>query len=369
MDFHILDHATTRNLSDPIEKCTDWERFHSLASDLVSPTIKINSGVEADKAARDFVAPIFSAYRLSTCTVTLSDLNSDLPGLDRLLKHKQRLRKLWHETRDPACKTAVNWVTKTVRPMTRSKALAPNECLRHFPRRPLVHFTHLFNHCIRLSCFPEPWNEGKAITLPKPSKDTKFPQNSRPLSLLSTTGKLFEKIIPKIIQSYIYERDLLDANLFGFRARHSTTLQCTSLADHVTLNFSTSTIAVFLDTRKAVDTIWSVGLLYKLSKLHFLSSLIKLISSFLSNRRFRVSLEYEMSTPRGIQAGVLQCSLLSKPLYSLYINNAPESPSVHLALFADDTWIFLPQIAKRLMFSDSCNAASLQWSHVVSAGT
>jgi hypothetical protein len=120
--FHILDHVTIINLSDPVEKFTDWERFQSLASDLVSPRIQINSGAEADKAARDFTASIASAYRLATSKVTLSDMNSDLPGLDRLLKHKQRLRKLWHETRDPACKTSVNWVVKTIRRMTRKKA-------------------------------------------------------------------------------------------------------------------------------------------------------------------------------------------------------------------------------------------------------
>jgi hypothetical protein len=37
--FPILDHVTTRNLSDPVEKFTDWERFQSLASDLVTPRI------------------------------------------------------------------------------------------------------------------------------------------------------------------------------------------------------------------------------------------------------------------------------------------------------------------------------------------
>jgi hypothetical protein len=84
--FHILDHITTRNLSEPIEKFTNWERFQSLASDLVSPRIKISSGVEADKAAREFTAYIASAYRLSTSKITVSDLNSDLPELDRLLK-------------------------------------------------------------------------------------------------------------------------------------------------------------------------------------------------------------------------------------------------------------------------------------------
>jgi hypothetical protein len=76
--FHILDHVTTSNLSEPIERFTDWERFQRLASDLVSPKIQINSGVEADEAAREFAAPIVSAYRLSTSKITVSDLNSDL---------------------------------------------------------------------------------------------------------------------------------------------------------------------------------------------------------------------------------------------------------------------------------------------------
>jgi hypothetical protein len=120
--FHILDHDTTRNLSKPIELFTVLDRFQSFESDLVSPRIKINSGVEADNAARDFTATIASAYRLSIYKVILSDLNSDLPSLDLLLKHKQKLRKLWHETRDTACKTVVNCVTINIRRMTQ-KAL------------------------------------------------------------------------------------------------------------------------------------------------------------------------------------------------------------------------------------------------------
>jgi hypothetical protein len=55
----------------------------------------------------------------------------------------------------------------------------PNECLRHLPRRPLVHLTHLFNHCLRLSHFPKSWRKAKVITLPKTGKDPKFPQNLR----------------------------------------------------------------------------------------------------------------------------------------------------------------------------------------------
>jgi hypothetical protein len=127
----------------------------------------------------------------------------------------------------------------------------PNECLRHLARRPLVHLTHLINNYIRLLHFPKSWKEAKVMTLPKPGKDSKLPKNIRPISLLPTTGKLFEKVILKIVQ-HIEDKGLLNASQFGFRARHSTTLQSMRLTDHVTLNFNNkvSTDAVFLDIKK-----------------------------------------------------------------------------------------------------------------------
>jgi hypothetical protein len=78
----------------------------------------------------------------------------------------------------------------------------------------------------------------KVVALPKPGKDPKFPQNFRPISLLPSTGKLFEKIILQIVQKHIKEKYLLNASQFGFRERHSTTLHCMRMADHVTLNFN-----------------------------------------------------------------------------------------------------------------------------------
>jgi hypothetical protein len=120
----------------------------------------------------------------------------------------------------------------------------------------MVHLTHLINHCILLSHFPTPWKEAKVIALPKPGKDTKFPQNLRPISLLSSTGKVFEKVILEIVNRHIGEKNLLNASQFGFRARHSTTLQCMRLADLVTFHFNNnmSTAAVFLDIEKAFGT-------------------------------------------------------------------------------------------------------------------
>jgi hypothetical protein len=68
------------------------------------------------------------------------------------------------------------------------------------------------------------------------------------------------------------------------------------------------TAAVFLEIEKPFDTTWHCGLLYKLSKLEFSTSLIQLISASLSPRKFSVLVEGEMSTPREMRAGVSQCS-------------------------------------------------------------
>jgi hypothetical protein len=84
--FHLLGHIRNRNLSGPVDKFTYWERFQSMATELISPRIEINSGAESDKAVRDFTASIASAYRLSTRKNTVSKFYEDLPGLKSLPK-------------------------------------------------------------------------------------------------------------------------------------------------------------------------------------------------------------------------------------------------------------------------------------------
>jgi hypothetical protein len=142
------------------------------------------------------------------------------------------------------------------------------------------------------------------------------------------------------------------------------------LKDHVTLNLNKnmSTAAVYLVIEKAFDTTWNPGLLYKFSKLEFSSGIIKLISSFLSNRKFRFSVEGEMSAPREIQAGAPQGSVLSPTLYSIYKRRPPRAqvftqPSLLIIR------VYTSQTAKRAMFSESCSAVSLQWDCGASTGT
>ena len=73
---------------------------------------------------------------------------------------------------------------------------------------------------------------------------------------------------------------------FGFRPRHSTSLQLAHLVVRITRNFGEKRLtgAVYLDVAKAFDTVWFDGLLYKLTLLNFPSYIVHTISSYLSDR-------------------------------------------------------------------------------------
>jgi len=117
--------------------------------------------------------------------------------------------------------------------------------------------THLFNPCIRLSYFPSPWMEAKMADLLKPGKDPKSLQYLHPIVLLTT---IFEKVIHKIVQRHIDKGSLLKTSQYNLGARHSTTLQCMRLMDHVTLNFNNklSTAAVYQKSLWYYLTSWVV---------------------------------------------------------------------------------------------------------------
>jgi hypothetical protein len=98
--------------------------------------------------------------------------------------------------------------------------------------------------------------------------------------------------------------------------------------------------AIFLDVAKAFDTVWAVGLLFKLTVLNFPSYLVKIISSYLHNRTFEASFQRATSTRCCMRAGVARGELVSPVLFSLYVNDMPVPfRHVKLALYADDKTI------------------------------
>ena len=93
------------------------------------------------------------------------------------------------------------------------------------------------------------WKHARVICILKPGKDPTLPSFYWPISLLDTIGKLFEKILLSRILHEVSERGLMRDEQFGFRLRHSTSLQLTRLVERITRNFDEKRLkgAVFLD--------------------------------------------------------------------------------------------------------------------------
>jgi hypothetical protein len=108
-----------------------------------------------------------------------------------------------------------------------------------------------------------------------------------------------------------------------------------------------STAAVVLNIEIAFDTTWHCGLLYKLSE--FSTSLVKLITSFLTDRKLEVKVAGEFTTPveLAIAIGVPQGSVLAPVFYSPYMNDAPAATGTYFALLAADTCIYATEKHER----------------------
>ena len=142
---------------------------------------------------------------------------------------------------------------------------------------------------------------------------------------------------------FLEHGQLLHPSQYGFRRGYSTESACVHLTEFLRHNIDRGGFvgAVFLDLRKAFDTISHQRLLYKLSKFGFASKSIEWIRSYLVNRTQCVRINNAYSNFKSYPKGVPQGSRIAPILFSLYINDLPDvCPEVHTQMYADDTAIF-----------------------------
>jgi hypothetical protein len=153
--------------------------------------------------------------------------------------------------------TSSSKVQQAIRSLKLGKAPGPNgipnRVLRHLPKRAITFLTKVFNAVLGRQYFPSAWKHSRVVSIMKQGKDPTLPSSYRPISLLDTVGKLFEKILLARVLREASELGLLLDEQFGFRPRHSTTLQMARLVERVNRNFDERRLsgAVFLDVAKA----------------------------------------------------------------------------------------------------------------------
>jgi len=215
-----------------------------------------------------------------------------------------------------------------------------NTALKFLPKNKILQLTKIINSCFKLCYFPNMWKLSHIISIPKPGKNLQLPESYRPIALLSSLSKIYERSILFHLQSSLCGK--IREEQFAFRQNHSTTLQLTKLIDQLSanLNQGIETAAVFLDVEKAFDCVWHDGLLHKMMEMDIPLQLIIIIESFLSDRTFSVKIESQNSSLRIARAGVPQGSCLSPTLFNIYTNDMPTEPKAHVSLFADDTMFY-----------------------------
>jgi len=230
----------------------------------------------------------------------------------------------------------------------------PNRALKHLPKRAGSLVVHMFIAALRTHHIPQTWKHARVISILKPEKDPALPSSYRPISLLDTIGKLFGKILLARILHVVSERGLMRDEQFGFRPRHSTSLQLARLVERITRNLGKKRLtgAVFPNVAKAFVTVWIDGLLYKLTPLNFPSYIVHTISPYLRDRTFEASFQTATSSLRGLRAGIAQGGLISPVIFSLYVNDIPPpSHPVELSLYADATAIIATSRKPTLLVS------------------
>ena len=137
---------------------------------------------------------------------------------------------------------------------------------------------------------------------------------------------------------FISINSILHPNQFGFRKNLSTELAVTQIyQDYVKqIENNKVTCSIFLDIKKAFDSVNHSILIFKLYKLGFRGKILDLLKSFLLNRQQYVINNYNKSSMLPISTGVPQGSVLGPLLFLLFINDLPEMSSLRCSLFADD---------------------------------
>ena len=203
----------------------------------------------------------------------------------------------------------------------------------------------MFASSMSQGIFPRKWAIGYVNILPK-SGDLKNPSNWRPITQTCVPAKIMEKVIHKRFLKFLLENGLINEQQYGFLPGKSTQMavfdMITDMYESLNRNYYTGVL--FLDVRKAFDSLNHNILLNNIDKLGFNKKIIAWFESYLDRVqivRHAGTESCELKTTTGIPQG----SILGPTLFIYYINEIfNKIKNVNVKMFADDCVLYYSSV-------------------------
>ena len=208
----------------------------------------------------------------------------------------------------------------------------------------LPHLTDILNNSIYDCIWPKDLGMANITPVIKKTNDkggSLMKENYRPISILPTISKLFERIIARQINEFMSNK--LSSLLCGFRKRYSTQHALLRLIEkwRKCLHNSEIITVIQMDLSKVYDCISQDLLIAKLHAYGFGMKSLQFLHNYLTNRKQRVKIESSFSAWETVIRGLQQGSVPDPLLFNIFINDHfMFLDGENLCNFADENTIF-----------------------------
>ena len=217
-----------------------------------------------------------------------------------------------------------------------------NKLLKSLSDKLAIPLKNIINQSFSSGIFPNKLKISKVTPLYK-NKENNLLNNYRPISILPSVSKVFERIMHNQIYKHFTSLDLFYKSQYGFRKEHSTEYATLELINRIIFQMDQNKfpLNIFMDLSKAFDTLDHQILLDKLEYYGFKDMSLNLMTSYLNSRTQYVVYNGVSSSCLDITCGVPQGSILGPLLFIIYVNDLPlVSENFDFIVYADDTTLF-----------------------------
>ena len=203
----------------------------------------------------------------------------------------------------------------------------------------------------------------RSIIVPVPKKgNLNVIQNYRPISLTESFRKIFEHCL---VRSLTISAGPMHFSQGGFRSDHCCSDMIATL--HETLNKNKNMHVAFLDIKAAYDSVDRIILWNRCRDRGFNDGIIRILQRMFDHNSAQVVVNGKRSQPFGIRAGLLQGSVLSPFLYSIFIDDLAKELmegnktkigdfGLNCTMYADDIAVFAPTAEKLQVLLNRCSS-------------